>query len=116
MQFKRLPFWLFFLVIFLTACVPLKSRVHYEPVDYHDLRREDLIAKLNALQTRLENTEKSRRKCSQAYTALERRLEELQEENRRDALRIEALESELAEINFAFEILRSEKQQAGQQE
>jgi chromosome segregation ATPase len=79
--------------------------VRYDPVDYHDLRREDLIVKLDALQTRLENTEKSRRKCSQAYSALERRLQELQEENYRDALRIEALESELAEINFAFDIV-----------
>ena len=116
MQFKRLLFWPFFLVIFLTACVPLKDRVRYDPVDYHDLRREDLIAKLDALQTRLENTEKSRRKCSQAYFALERRLQELQAKNHRDALRIEALESELAEINFAFEILRSEKRKERQPE
>lgn len=98
-----------FFVISLTACVPSKSRVDYDTVGYQGLRRQDLIMKLNDLQTRLDNAEKGRLKCSQAYTALERRFQELQEENRQHHMRIEELESELAEINFAFEVLRREK-------
>ena len=113
MQPKRLPFWLCFLVMVFTACVSLKGQVPYDAVDYGDLRRKDLIAKLNDLQRRLDRTADSRRKCSQAYNELQQRLQELQAENRRNSLRIKALESELAEINFAFEILSNEQKPGG---
>jgi chromosome segregation ATPase len=113
MQPKRLPFWPCLLVLVLSACVSLKGRVPYDAVDYRDLRRQDLIAKLNTLQARLDSTEKSRRKCSLAYGALQRQFQELQAQNRSNALRIKALESELAEINFAFEILRKEQKPGG---